>query len=1181
MKRIWITLTVLALTALGEEPEFRKDVAPIFAKHCLSCHGHDEPDGELVLERHATLLMGGASGKAITPGKSGDSLLVRMVEGKTKNIMPPGKRQKLTAVEIETIRKWIDAGAIAPKDDSPIVAKTELPKIKPKSAPKRPIYALADSKAFVAIARHGEVEIRDAQSVGMLRTLSGHKGAVNALAFSADGKLLASAAGETGVAGEIKLWNPADGKLLSTTTAHADALYAVAISPDGKTLATGSYDQKIKLFDISDPAAPNELRTLTGHNGAVYALAFRANGKVLASASGDRTLKLWDVTAGTRLDTFSQPLKEQYALAFSTDGKILFAGGADNRIRRFKLSDSAAEGTNPMQDAVFAHDGAIIRLALSPDGKTIFSSADDRTLKSWSTEKIEPKTVFEAQPDWTTGLALSPDGRALLAGRLDGSFTLYEAATGKVLKPELSALIPRGAQRGVASKIKLTGKDLFNLTEVKVSDMKIKAALLSGGSATEAHISLDIPKEIAAASAEISVVNAAGESAKLPLYLDDLPQIFESESAMNAALTQDLFAQPAVTLPASYWGEFNKPGDLDGFNIEAKKDQTLVVDVASAALKSKAAVKVALLDEKGSELPAALESARPDPLLAFTIPADGRYAVRVSEALLAGTKDHFYRLSIGELPCVTGFFPLAIPARAETEIQLRGFNLPANPAVKVKAGEPGEAALALGIPHVHTRSALKALVIDAPQILETEPNDSPAQANAISVPGGANGRLGAAGDADYFRFESPAGERWIVETSAAQRGSPADTKIEILDAKGRPIPRLQLRAVRDSYINFRGIDSVQTGCRLKNWEEMELDNYVYLQGEVVRLFRAPQGPDSDLLFYKSAGGSRRTYFDTSATTHPNEQPAYIVEPHGPSTVLSPNGLPVFKIHFENDDDAERRKGADSRVDFTAPMAGAFLVRVTDTRGAGGENFAYHLSVRDPKPDFSVSASMENLGINAGSGREFKLTADRIDGFDGEIRVEIQNPPPGIIVSSPVAIQAGHLEAFGTFFATPGAAQPTDAGNAALKLTASATLNGQTVTKDVKSPGKLKIDTAPKLWVKLEPDPQLSADVIKQHEDSNTPHEITIYAGDRAPFWLKVKRKGHEELITFAVNNLPHGVIVDDIGLSGVLLEKGLSERKIFFACERWVPETDRLCHAIENQAGKQTSRPVMLHVRRR
>ncbi|MBI3878189.1 MAG: hypothetical protein HY300_19885, partial [Verrucomicrobia bacterium] len=81
-------------------------------------------------------------------------------------------------------------------------------------------------------------------------------------------------------------------------------------------------------------------------------------------------------------------------------------------------------------------------------------------------------------------------------------------------------------------------------------------------------------------------------------------------------------------------------------------------------------------------------------------------------------------------------------------------------------------------------------------------------------------------------------------------------------------------------------------------------------------------------------------------------------------------------------------------------------------------------------------------------------------------------------------------------------------------------------------------------------------------------------------WLRVERNGHDDLVTFQVDGLPHGVIVDDIGLNGVLIPKGQNEREIFLYAERWVPETDRLCHAIENQAGRQTSLPVLLHVRR-
>jgi hypothetical protein len=76
--------------------------------------------------------------------------------------------------------------------------------------------------------------------------------------------------------------------------------------------------------------------------------------------------------------------------------------------------------------------------------------------------------------------------------------------------------------------------------------------------------------------------------------------------------------------------------------------------------------------------------------------------------------------------------------------------------------------------------------------------------------------------------------------------------------------------------------------------------------------------------------------------------------------------------------------------------------------------------------------------------------------------------------------------------------------------------------------------------------------------------------------LRIKRNGHDDLVTFTVENLPHGVIVDNIGLNGVLIPKGENERDIFLSSQRWVPETDRWCYAIAGQAGKQTSVPVML-----
>jgi hypothetical protein len=93
-------------------------------------------------------------------------------------------------------------------------------------------------------------------------------------------------------------------------------------------------------------------------------------------------------------------------------------------------------------------------------------------------------------------------------------------------------------------------------------------------------------------------------------------------------------------------------------------------------------------------------------------------------------------------------------------------------------------------------------------------------------------------------------------------------------------------------------------------------------------------------------------------------------------------------------------------------------------------------------------------------------------------------------------------------------------------------------------------------------------------------ELTLAPGQLIPAWLKLKRNGHEDLVTFFAENLPHGVIVADIGLNGVLIPKGESERKIFFSADKWVAEQDRLFYMIEQQAGRQTSRPVLLKVRR-
>lgn len=1148
------------------------EVQTILGEHCLDCHAAQDPDGKLVMETFADLMKGGETGPALVAGKSAESLLIKMIEGTyekdgKKLIMPPGKRKKLETNQIALLRGWIDAGANGPAAGETLVRTLRIPKIAPKTNRAQPVNSLAYSAKtkIIASAHHGEVVLRDAESRTKLRTLAEHRGSVNSVVFAPDGQRVYAAAGENGQFGEIRVWNVADGTRVRLIEGHRDAIYSLALSADGKILASGSYDQKIMLWDAESGKL---LRTLSGHNGCVYGLAFREDGKLLASASGDRTVKLWDVATGERRDTLGQSLKEVYSVAFSPDGKQLIAGGVDNRIRLYSVSEKATESTNPLLEAKFAHEGSILKLIWSPDGQTIASAADDRTLKLWDAKPLKERLPLTAQPDWVPALVFVPELTALIAGRMDGSVGYYNTANGQTIlppKPELTRAEPRGFQRGLDTKIKLTGRFLAEINEVKIHTAGLQSQFtISDRTPTQATLLIKTSTNAPRGNCEISLLNLHGESGKLILHMDDLPQFDEAH----------LSIVPVVPLipPFSFWGVHEKMGEKERIPFQARAGEQLVFDVVARAFGSKATTRLTLMDMTGRVL-ASNNGFDPntDPLLAYTFGTNGTFQIEVAELQLGEGADHFYRLSMGVLPYVTACFPSTVTVGIEQALALVGYNLAPEASVKIKRVEAGESDLPLDATQFRFRKAPVILAVSNPEAVESEPNDTLATATSLTLPGTVSGRLHRMADGpdvDLYRIRARSGQQWVVETVASAKGSPVDTRIEILDAQGQPVPRLLLQAVRNSNITFRPIDSGASDCRLDNWEEMELNNYLYMQGEVMRLFRAPQGPDSAFNFY-SANGRRRNYFDTSATAHAVDEPCYIVEPHPPGTKLLSNGLPIFPLSYSNDDRADRKAGTDSQVTFTAPADGDYIVRVTDTRGAKSPRHQYRLVLREPNPDFSISVTGMNPTVPIGSGQSFTVSVDRQDGFDGEVRLEIVGLPPGFTVASPIVIQAGHNSALGTINATTNAASPTVSLASASRFIAMATVNGRNIAMEAGTLGEIKLGAQAKLMLTMEP----MGGVGK-------PLEIVIVPGQSIPAMLKIERHGHEELVTFSVENLPHGVIVDNIGLNGVLIPKDQQERQIFLTAARWVPDTERWCYAIENQAGRQTSRPVLLKIKR-
>ncbi len=486
------------------------------------------------------------------------------------------------------------------------------------------------------------------------------------------------------------------------------------------------------------------------------------------------------------------------------------------------------------------------------------------------------------------------------------------------------------------------------------------------------------------------------------------------------------------------------------------------------------------------------------------------------------------------------------------------------------------------------------------QFAETEPNNTPAEATVIQAPATVTGVLdqqreppndspedektaSPPPDFDLFRFKSQAGQEWVIEVDAARSKSPVDSFVEVLTAKGERVERVLLQAVRDSYFTFRGKNANQTGdFRIFNWQEMTLNQYLYANGEVVKLWMYPRGPDSGYNVYP-AQGKRWGYFDTTPLAHALGEPCFIVEPHLPGSKLIPNGLPVFVHYYENDDESRRSLGTDSRLFFTAPDDGEYLVKVKDVRGHQGPDYTYSLTVRPRRPDFRVTVAVadKKLAVSPGSAKEFRVKAERIDGYDGPIRVDIAGLPDGFTATTPLVIEAGQIEAMGVVMADVDAPAPSDEQSKASTVTATAQIGGRAVEHPAESLGEITLGDKPKLLVTILP---AAGGAEPTAAPADGPLEFTIAPGETIMLKAVIQRIDHAGVISLGKEtsgrNLPHGVYVDNIGLNGLLLLSDQNEREFFITADHWVPEQTRLFHLTTSAGGGQASAPVVLHVRR-
>ena len=165
----------------------------------------------------------------------------------------------------------------------------------------------------------------------------------------------------------------------------------------------------------------------------------------------------------------------------------------------------------------------------------------------------------------------------------------------------------------------------------------------------------------------------------------------------------------------------------------------------------------------------------------------------------------------------------------------------------------------------------------------------------------------AAGDQDLFRFTAVKGQKLVFEVTARQLGSPLDSIIDVLDAQGRIVPRALVRCLARTEIALDDPDSTRRSIRLLTWNELAINDYLFIGDELLQVGSLPTHPDDDLQL-RSYRGVRLALLDTSPRNRSVGEAVYKVSLHAPGTRLETNGMPVFQIDYVNDDGGTRSAG---------------------------------------------------------------------------------------------------------------------------------------------------------------------------------------------------------------------------------------------------------------------------------
>jgi WD40 repeat protein len=285
-----------------------------------------------------------------------------------------------------------------------------------------------DGRVLASCGWDNSVRLWDLNGLGNASPTEGpivlpHESVRFALAFSPDGKRLVC-----GGLNSLTIWSCSSKDCEPLVRKEGTTCRCLAFSPDGKTMALGCDDGTIRLLDGE---TAEERAVLRGHADVVRNVAFSPDGAVLVSSGQDREILLWDAIAGARIRSIGQPGSNPVqVVAYSPSGKHVAVGEVSGSPQPINLIDAA---TGEIVSRLAGHDAGINALAFSPDGQTLATAGGDRTIKFWNVNDGSERATLNEGIGCVRSISFSPDGNWLAYAGNDFTIKVWNVSRAQAL----------------------------------------------------------------------------------------------------------------------------------------------------------------------------------------------------------------------------------------------------------------------------------------------------------------------------------------------------------------------------------------------------------------------------------------------------------------------------------------------------------------------------------------------------------------------------------------------------------------------------------------------------------------------------------------------------------------------------------------------------------------------------